>query len=319
MDEYQPSRPINPLPMYRPRRRVALPVVLFLLTCASTFWAGTAIEPWQYLETSLESSSLMPIRRVILANYADGLAYMATVLGILFAHEMGHFLATVFYRIPASLPFFLPLPITPIGTLGAVIGIDGRRANRKEIFDIGIAGPLAGLVIALPVMWYAASHLDLRESNGTGGLRMEMPLGIHLIMQAVGPERVQANDGIWLGHLQGNPLFLAGWVGFLITGLNMVPVSQLDGGHVLFCLFRRKAYWIARGLLLAVGVHIAWAYFAQGTVSPWILMALLVLVMGPDHPPTRDDTVPLGMFRTVLGLVSLTIPILCLPVQPFST
>lgn len=300
------------------RRRVILPIVLFLLTCVSTFWAGVAVEPSQYLELSARASSLMPIRRVILANYSDGLLYMATLLAILFAHEMGHFLATVVYRIPASLPFFLPLPITPIGTLGAVIGIDGRAANRKEIFDIGIAGPIAGLIIAVPVMWFAASRLDLREANGTGGMRMEMPLGVHLLIQSVGPEELRADDRIWLGHLQGNPLFVAGWVGFLITGLNMVPVSQLDGGHVLYCLFGRRAHWIARGLLAGVGAHIAWAYFANGTLSPWILMALLVLVMGPDHPPTRDDSVPLGRFRFALGLMSLAIPVLCLPVQPFS-
>lgn len=291
---------------------MALPAVLFLLTCISTFWAGTATEPSQYLLQSVSSGSLMPVRRIILEHYGDGLRYMLAVLGILLAHEMGHFLATVRYGVPASLPFFLPLPITPIGTVGAVIGIDGSEADRRQIFDIGIAGPLAGLLIAVPVMWYGATQLNLDQANGLGGLRMNLPLGAALMFEAAGASA--AADQLWLGHLQGNPYLMAGWVGFLITGLNMLPVSQLDGGHVLYCLFGRAAHWIARTFMVTVILFIL-LDFQRNYV--WGLMALLVMLMGTDHPPTRDDSQRLGVLRVALGLAALSIPILCLPLHPF--
>jgi Zn-dependent protease len=310
-----PGRGLTP-PRVR-RRRVALPVTLFLLTCLSTFWVGTIVEPNHYIFASLagegQQQFLIPFRQVILRHYPDGLRYMLAVLGILFAHEMGHFLATLRYRVPASLPFFLPLPITPIGTLGAVIGIDGSEADRKQIFDIGLAGPLAGLVIAIPVMWFGVVHLELRESNGLGGLRLQVPLGVRLMLEATGMESETIQQGFWLGHLQGNPYFIAGWVGFLITGLNMLPVSQLDGGHVLYCLFSRWAHWLARLFMLVVVIYIL---VAKAYV--WIPMVLLVyFLMGTDHPPTRDDAVPIGYGRAILGFVSLAIPIFCLPLPPF--
>ncbi|GIW93315.1 MAG: hypothetical protein KatS3mg110_1356 [Pirellulaceae bacterium] len=300
----------------RVRRRLLLPMSLFLLTCVSTFWVGTCLEPIQYLEISSQQGSLLAVRRVILENYQDGLIYMAGLLGILFAHEMGHFLATVAYGVPASFPYFLPLPITPIGTLGAVISVDGRLANRKQIFDIGLAGPIAGLLVAVPVMWYSATHLQLATSNGKGGWALEMPLGIWLILKYVAPAGIDDYWSFWLGHLQGNPLFVAGWVGFLITGLNMVPISQLDGGHVVYCLLGRRSYWVARGILLAVGVHVVWSFLVRREPSPWLVMAILVLFIGPYHPPTRDDSVPIGRWRTVAGYLSLIIPVLCLPLHP---
>jgi membrane-associated protease RseP (regulator of RpoE activity) len=275
------------------------------------------VEPNHYIFSSLAGDGqqrlLTPIRQLVVTHYADGLRYMLAVLGILFAHEMGHFLATVRYGVPASLPFFLPLPITPIGTLGAVIGIDGSEADRKQIFDIGLAGPLAGLVIAIPVMWYGVTQLELQEANGLGGLRLQAPLGVQMMLRANGMDSEVIREGFWIGQLQGNPYFIAGWVGFLITGLNMVPVSQLDGGHVLYCLFVRWAHWLARGFMLTVVIYIV---VAQAYV--WIPMFLLVfLLMGTDHPPTRDDSVPIGYSRAVIGFLSLAIPIFCLPLPPF--
>jgi membrane-associated protease RseP (regulator of RpoE activity) len=113
--------------------------------------------------------------------------------------------------------------------------------------------------------------------------------------------------------LAGNPLFVAGWVGFLITGLNMLPISQLDGGHVIYCLFGRRSRWIARGMLVGAMIFIVVA-----KAYAWALMVLIILFIGPDHPPTRNDHVRLGFFRVLLGLLSLAIPILCLPAQPIT-
>ena len=110
---------------------------------------------------------------------------------------------------------------------------------------------------------------------------------------------------------------MAGWVGLLVTGLNLVPVSQLDGGHVTYALFGRWAHWFARAFMLAAFVYMAVMYYGYGQPPMWMLMAVLVLLMGTDHPPTRDDRVHLGWFRVVLGLASLAIPIFCFVPNPF--
>jgi membrane-associated protease RseP (regulator of RpoE activity) len=224
---------------------------------------------------------------------------------------MGHYLVSVFYRIRASLPYFLPLPFSPIGTLGAVIRLDGTAADRRQIFDIGLAGPIAGLFVALPVLWFGVQNLSLNEANGFGAIRLQMPLGIMILLRTVGPEAYQSAGSFWLGQLEGNPLFLAGWLGLFLTGLNMVPVSQLDGGHVSYCLFGRWSWWIARAIVV-----VAIIYIIVAKAFAWSLMILLILFLGPDHPPTRDDSVRLGPVRTALGLASLLIPILCLPPNP---
>ena len=291
------------------KRRVLLPVTLFLMTCISTFWVGAAQwQPIQHLVLGMDGDFLMPmpVRQSILAHWDDGLVYMAALLGILFAHEMGHFLATIRYGIPASLPYFLPIP-HGIGTLGAVIGMDGLRANRREMFDIGIAGPLAGLVVAIPVMIAGAVQLDLSGPR-FGGIALDSPLAVRVLLDWVQPPGYVPGESISIGQIGGNPLFMAGWVGFLITGLNMLPVSQLDGGHVIYTLFGRRAHWIARGFVLCAFIFIFWA-----GAWIWIVMLSLVLLIGPDHPPTSNDRIPLGWPRRLLGFASLAIPVLCFP------
>jgi hypothetical protein len=280
------------------RRRVRLPLILFLTTCLSTFWVGA--NHW------LPIPGHGTVRQILWAHWQDGLTYMGCVLAILLAHEMGHFLATVRYAIPASFPYFIPFPISPVGTMGAVIGMDGLRADRRELFDIGLAGPLAGLVVAVPIMWLGIARLEL-QSMAYGPFALDLPLLARWVMQQVHPGYASENL-VWFSQL--NPYFMAGWVGFLITGLNMMPVSQLDGGHVVYTLFGRKAHWIARGLVVLAIVMVA--VFGQWRWSP---MILLVLFIGPDHPPTRDDTVPLGRLRTVLGWLAILIPVLCFPLR----
>jgi len=237
---------------------------------------------------------------------------MACVLAILLTHEMGHFLATLRYGIPASLPFFIPFPISPVGTMGAVIGMDGRQADRKEMFDIGLAGPLAGLAVALPILLIGIHHLDL-SAPGHGPFRLDLPLVVRSVLAAYPPPGYEPGaadaNQIWCSHL--NPYFMAGWVGLLITGLNMLPVSQLDGGHVSYALFGWRSRWVARGfMVVAIGYMIA-----TGTWDRWIVMVLLILLIGTGHPPTRDDTAKLGWLRVALGLASLAIPVLCFPPQ----
>jgi membrane-associated protease RseP (regulator of RpoE activity) len=291
-------------------RRKKLPAILFLVTCVSTFWVGSSgWLPLHYLSQWYVRQDAMPIRQAIIGHWQDGLIYMLCLLGILLTHEMGHFLAALRYRVPASLPFFLPLPISPVGTMGAVIGMDGMRANRREMFDIGLAGPLAGLVVAVPVLLIGISQLDLGTPE-YGPFTLDTPLSVRMILEFSPPPGYEAGDEVCYSQL--NPYYMAGWVGLLITGLNMLPVSQLDGGHVVYTLFGRRAHWIARAFMLG-----AIAYIILAEAWMWSLMVFLILLMGTDHPPTSDDSVKLGWFRTALGLLSLSIPLLCFPPQVF--
>jgi membrane-associated protease RseP (regulator of RpoE activity) len=299
-----------PRPAYR--RWAALSLTLFVLTCLSTFFAGAtgwmpdalitagSMDPWgPYFQ--------LPARLMILEHWRDGLIYMGCVLSILLFHEMGHFLMTLVYGVRATLPMCIPLPISPIGTMGAVIAMDGSQADRKQIFDIGLAGPLAGLVLAIPITWIGTARLDLTVP--AEGHQFGLPLVVQYMLQHLHPEAVKPNIGIAISQL--NPYFMAGWVGLLVTGLNMLPVSQLDGGHVLYALLGRKAHWLARMFMVAVFAYMGITVFIYHRAPMWILMAMLVMLMGTDHPPTRDDSVPLGWFRTGLGYLSLLIPVFC--------
>ncbi len=316
-----PMAPYAPRPQKRrTRRKKLVPMILFLLTCFSTFWVG--ITDWQpiYELTNLfvkgpglfgADLDLMTLRRLIVRNWDQGLIYMACVLVILLVHEMGHFIATLIYRIPATVPIFLPFPFNPIGTLGAVIGMAGMQADRRQIFDIGIAGPLAGLVVAVPLAVIGIYQLDLTQTP-SGQLAFECPLLFKWILiwtQIPGYENA-IYDGVWLNQL--NPYFAAAWVGFLVTGLNMVPIGQLDGGHITHALFREKAHTVAKTMIV-----LAIAFMVYRGIPHLLIMVILLLVMGPQHPPTRDDTVHLGKFRMALGIASLTIPILCFPPNIF--
>jgi membrane-associated protease RseP (regulator of RpoE activity) len=187
--------------------------------------------------------------------------------------------------------------------------MDGRSADRRQIFDIGLAGPLAGLVVALPVLWIGIEQLDLTLAP-SGPYSLDLPLGLKWAIQWRLPAGGEFRGAI--AHNQLNPFFMAGWVGLLITGLNMMPVSQLDGGHVIYGLFGRSSRWIARLFLLS-----AIAFMVLTDLYSWSVMLLLILIMGTDHPPTRDDSVRLGWFRTGLGWLSLAIPILCFPPRVF--
>jgi Zn-dependent protease len=304
----------------RRRRRIRLPIILFLLTCFSTFLAGVCnYFPPPYLmkaagifvadDLSVQQvePSLMPLRRDLLENWPNGLLYMACVLAILLTHELGHFVMTLVHRVRASLPYFIPFPISPFGTMGAVIAMDARSANRREIFDIGLAGPIAGLVVAIPVMWIGVQRMDL--SPAPGEPRLHAPLLMRLAIDHAHPGKYDAKAGF--AFTRANAWFMAGWVGLLVTGLNMLPVSQLDGGHVTYALFGRRAHWVARGFMLVAFVYMGVMSFVFRGPPDWVLMAILVMFLGTDHPPTSDDNARLGPLRVAIGYASLLIPVFC--------
>ncbi len=290
------------------QRRIRLPLILFIATCLSTYFVGAA-----YWRPTEHMTSWPQIFATMSGNWQQGLTYMGAVLAILLTHEMGHFLMTLRHRIPASYPLCIPVPFNPIGTMGAVIGMEGFKANRREIFDIGIAGPLAGLVVAIPLLWIGVGKLDLRTEPLPGEVQLNSPIMVKWMIEAqhaevlkvTGPQRAD-----WIGISQVNAFFMAGWVGLLVTGLNMLPISQLDGGHTIYGLFGRDALTFARGFLV---VAITYVVINLEQAAVWTPMLILVILMGVDHPPSSDDEVELDNARWVLGAASLIIPILCFP------
>ena len=286
------------------RRRLTLPLLLFIATCLSTFWVGAADWRPQMIESPTD------MWRTISVNWPQGLMYMGAVLAILLTHEMGHFLQTVRYHIPASYPLCIPVPFSLIGTMGAVISMDGMRANRKQIFDIGIAGPLAGLAVAAPILYLGVKQLDLSVAPGPHDIQLYNPVIVRWMIEWMHPQWV--DRAAWVSVSQLNPFFMAGWVGMLITGLNMLPVSQLDGGHTIYALFGRDAYKIARAFII---VAIVYVVINLDQAAIWSPMLILVILLGIHHPPTADDSVELDDFRWILGVASMAIPVLCFPLQ----
>ena len=303
-------RPAVPQAYRVRKRRIKIPIMLFVATCLSTFWVG--LTDWQPMVNAFAGGNLflddypLGLRQQFLLNWGQALVYMCSIMLILLLHELGHFFTTLFYRVPATAPIFLPFPFNPIGTLGAVIGMQGTLANRRQIFDIGIAGPLAGLVIAIPLAYIGVSQLDFSVPP-RGGIGFRLPLLMQWMIGSIGVEGYDASEAVvWINQL--NPFFAASWVGLLITGLNMMPVGQLDGGHITYTLFGKASHWIAEvSIVLAIAFMVYYQHYVL------IVMVGLILVMGTHHPPTADDSVRLGPVRWALGLLSLSIPILCFP------
>ncbi|MGW8255888.1 MAG: site-2 protease family protein [Thermoguttaceae bacterium] len=295
-----------------------LPVVLFVATCASTFFAaGADWRPyahldnfnsafWSFWQNAQQGSFFGAIREslaLLNLNWSQGLSYMLAVMAILLTHEMGHFIVAMRYGVPASLPFFIPLPILPFGTMGAVISMEGSDANRRQLFDLGTAGPLAGLAVALPISWIGIKHLSAMPPPGAG-LCLHNPLILQLLIAHFKPDYPTPT---YLFLNQFNPFLMAGWVGMFVTGLNMLPISQLDGGHVAYSLLDKGAHALARAILIA-----AMIFVLVTEQYGWVVMLVIVILMGIDHPPTADNGVPLNPTRRAIGWLSLLVPILCL-------
>jgi membrane-associated protease RseP (regulator of RpoE activity) len=290
-------------------------------------------------------------------NLLSGVPFSVSLLGILLAHEMGHYFTSRHYGVPASLPYFIPVP-TMIGTMGAVIRMRAIIRDRRVLFDIGIAGPLAGLVVAVPAALIGLHHSDVVEvGSGVGAIE----LGDSLLFLAL-------TKGVFgsLGEEQTvllHPVAFAGWLGFFVTSLNLLPMGQLDGGHVAYGIFGPRHHALSRTIFLALvfwGVHgafaeknpVAWlwalgfcgvglraAFAARGktamryfalfllifgitedfvpSTTVWVVWAVLMCFLRLDHPPTRDIAVPLDPRRKALGWIALILFLLTFIPEPF--
>ena len=337
-----PPAPPTDFSPHPPKFRVN--VLLFLTTIITTMMAGA-------LQAKGVEAFASP------KNFLSGVPFSAALLGILLAHEMGHYFASRYYGVPASLPYFIPVP-TIIGTMGAVIRMRAPIRDRRILFDIGIAGPLAGLAVAVPATLIGLLHSGVIEAGSTAG---GIELGDSLLFMALTR---------WIfGSLEEtqtvllHPVAFAGWLGFFVTSLNLLPMGQLDGGHVTYGIFGPRHRLVSRTvfiLLVVWGVQgvfaeinpIAWiwaigfgwvgvrvAISANGgpllrafavflgifgvlenyvpTTTVWVVWAVLMCFLRLDHPPTRDISVPLDPRRKALGWIALILFLLTFIPEPF--
>jgi Zn-dependent protease len=285
----------------RKPRGAWLNILLFFFTCLSAFYVGLT---WSVSYTY--SEQLTGDSQFVLSAEAFtdpgvvrlSLVYTAVLIGILLGHEMGHYLTCRYYHIKATLPFFIPAP-TLVGTLGAFIKIKSPITQKKQLFDIGIAGPLTGFVLSLPALVYG---LSLSKIVPAVPREETFVFGEPLLLKLIGGfmfHGAAANSDLFL-----HPVGFAGWVGILVTAFNLFPIGQLDGGHVSYALIGQRSKPLAKGLLvvfLVMGVFL-WV--------GWIVWALLIQLLGLKHPSVRDEGEQLSNLRVALGIVVIVVFIL---------
>jgi membrane-associated protease RseP (regulator of RpoE activity) len=300
----------DPVPGLRKRRpsffdkdRTWLNIILFLLTLLSTYMMG--LTTWSlsyvYADAALEANDMLEIGFEVLADpqvIMLSFFYMFALIGILLAHEMGHYLTCRFYGLNATLPFFIPLP-NLIGTMGAFIRIRSPITRKHQLFDVGVAGPLAGFILTVPAAAYGLAHSKLVPAMPSDGAIF---FGEPLLFKILGS---------WLlGDIPPgydivlHPVAFAGWVGALVTAMNLFPIGQLDGGHVMYAIFgsrvKKWAPWIL-GAFVLMGIFL---------FAGWLLWAVLIGFLGLRHPPVWDEHVPLDGRRRLVGYAVIVIFIL---------
>ena len=236
-----------------------------------------------------------------------GWAYSATILAILGCHELGHYVACRYYDVDASLPFFLPIPITLTGTLGAFIRIREPIPYKRWLFDIGIAGPIAGFLVAVPALFIGISMSHVVPLRAEDGLLLGEPLLLKLA------------SWVFWGSLPDSqtlvlhPVAFAAWFGLLATALNLFPVGQLDGGHISYALLGRRSTYVT---IAMIGVAIVLSYRSASWIVWTVLITGMLFAFGVRHPPVIDEHVPLDRGRQALAFLAAVIFALCFTPAP---
>ncbi|MBW2733641.1 MAG: site-2 protease family protein [Deltaproteobacteria bacterium] len=288
------------------RPRYALHLTLFIATCLSTCWVGARFVHGE--KVGLDSLHLV----------LDGIPFAVALMGILLSHEMGHFIVARRHHVDATLPFFIPLPFGLVGTLGAVIGMPPTR-NRNALVDIGAAGPLAGLLVAIPVLIYG---LNLSPIIPRGGGLLEGNSITYLLLKWVTKGMILPGNGL---DVDLHQVAWAGWVGLLITMLNLIPIGQLDGGHIAYAYFGpqqdKLSALLHRGLLplaTVVYAYATWDLISVGNSASvafqlniqvgvfwivwWGLLHLFRRMGRGYHPPVDAAPLTLGRQRLAWGM-----------------
>jgi membrane-associated protease RseP (regulator of RpoE activity) len=299
-------------------------VVLFGLTVLSVLYVGASMGTAAAVPAGQAAKgSLLAYVQYLVSSLSSGLPFAASLLAILGVHEFGHYLAGRYHRTAVTLPYFIPMPFSVFGTMGAFISMKEPPRNRRVLLDIAIAGPLAGLLVAIPILLYGLSvsslgTLPLRTSAATSYL-LEGNSLLYLISKWLVFGRLLPAPThytlapllYWLRYLVlGQPIpaggtdvllgpvAWAGWAGLLVTGLNLIPASQLDGGHLLYVLIGKRANRVLPVILVALVVlGFIW--------SGWFLWALLILLFGRSHAEPLDQITTLDNQRKILAIVGL--------------
>jgi membrane-associated protease RseP (regulator of RpoE activity) len=322
--------------------RIYINIILFIITLFSIMLMGVDIPPG----VVADGSGTIPY---LFLHIFSGWPFALSMMGILFAHEMGHYVMCRYYKVPATLPFFIPAPLlSPLGTFGAFIMMRGIPKNKRVLFDVGVAGPIAGLVIAVPVLFIGLSLSHLGPigpaAQGVSGFLEGNSLfylfSKYVVFGKLLPEPVSM-DGLspflyWLRYfLTAHPIpfngmdvmlhnvALAGWAGLLVTALNLVPVGTLDGGHVAYGLFgekARKIFPIAMGVLIALTFLPVLFTRSLGSFNfSWLLWIFILFWLGNVRTQPLDDITPLDGKRRALGFFMLFVFLLVFTPIPLVT
>lgn len=327
-DAYQITA-IKGVNQHQPSRRW-INVLLLLVTVLTTMLAG--------LSPQIDLTSPR--------WYLSGLPFAGALLAILLAHELAHYFVARRYGSPVSLPYFVPMPVSILGTMGAVILQRAPMRDRKALFDIGIAGPLAGLIVALPLLIVGllftevgrpAEFIDEQAMQRRIEAQCEAAEGFvavlcsglseqemtnmqegnsllylaakYVVFGRVLPDR-EAGEDVWLSlpESPGGPIAFAAWAGLFVTALNLLPIGQLDGGHVAYALLGRRAWTLAFVMVGLLGALGGYLFLIGNPAWPtWIIWAVLALLLGPRHPPPLNDVSRVGRGRVLLGIFVLVV------------
>ncbi len=272
-------------------------LILLIATVLSTLYTGALYEVGGIPEEAFSQLWL-------------GWKFSLSLMLILGAHELGHYFAARYHKVPVSLPYFIPMPtqFSLIGTMGAFIRLKAPVKNRRALLDVGVAGPLAGMVFALPLLWYGLSTSPVGPLP-EGGYLLEGNSILYALSKIVILGRMLPADGL---DVSLNQIAWAGWVGLLVTGLNLIPVGQLDGGHVAYVLFGRKA----KQLFWPVIFSLALLVIVTGTFM-WAVWIVLLAVFGRVHAEPLDDVTPLDGKRRAIAIFTLILFVLVFIPIPF--
>jgi len=300
--------PLEPYAHARPVKfqdRTWLHVLLFLFTMASTTFVGAE----HYASFVADFTQRLP-NIPIPWLFVRGLWYSGTILAILGCHELGHYFACRYYDVDATLPFFLPAPLVLTGTLGAFIRIREPIPTKRMLFDIGIAGPIAGFLIAVPalILGISMSHVAKLPPDFSG-YELGEPLLFQVVSKAVWGT---PPDGY---SLNMHPVAFAAWFGLLATALNLFPIGQLDGGHISYAVLGRRSSHVT---LAMVGGALVLAWFSTSWRVWTGLMIAMLIFFGRHHPRVFDEHVPLDRPRLWLALGALAMFVICFTPVPIA-
>ncbi|GKZ13150.1 site-2 protease family protein [Haladaptatus sp. T7] len=282
-------------------------VVLFLATVLSTLWAGTL---WYHVNPVSN-----PVGAVMTAW-----PFTFAVMGVLGTHELGHYVMSRYHGVEASLPYFIPVPLSIIGTMGAVIRMKGQMPNRKALFDIGVAGPIAGLVatVVVTAVGLTLDPVTVPQSVINSANTMEVQFGYPPLLKGIAA--VMGQPLTFADPSRSvNPVVIGGWVGMFVTFLNLIPVGQLDGGHIVRAMIGERQESIAAlvpAMLFGLAAYVFYVLDVSNATVLWVIWGFLSMFfayVGPANPVNEDG---LDAKRMAIGILTFIVGVLCFTPVP---